>query len=76
MCIPSAEPNIIGDGGTNGTYLGHRRCEHDNLVELAHSLHKLVYAWPLDHVDVVIITLDFHGYREVGLVENLMSVSA
>lgn len=66
----------VCDGGTKTTYLGHRRCEHDDLIELAHSLHKLVYAWPLDHVDVVIVALDFHGYREVGLVENLSSVSA
>lgn len=62
--------------GEKETYLGHRRCEYDNLIQLAHPLHKLVYAWSLDYVDVVIITLDFHRDREVGLVENLPSVSA
>lgn len=58
------------------TYLGNRRCEYDNFVKLTHSLHELVYAGPLNHVDVVVVALNFHGYCEVGLVEYLVSVSA
>jgi hypothetical protein len=52
-------------------YLGHRRCEDHNLVELADSLHELVDAWPLDDIDIMVVALDFYRYREVGLVKDL-----
>lgn len=52
-------------------YLGHRRCEDNNLVELANPLHELVNAWPLDDIDIMVVALDFYRYREVGLVKDL-----
>ena len=56
-------------------YLGHRRCEDHNLVELANSLHELVDAWPLDDIDIMVIALNLYRYREVGLVKDLRTVS-
>jgi hypothetical protein len=55
------------------TYLGDRCGENNHFIEFTHSLHELVHAWPLDDVDVVIVTLNLNGYREIGLVQNLIA---
>ena len=53
------------------TYLGNRRSEDNNFIELAHSLHELIYTWPLDDIHIMVVSFDFNGYCEVGLVEDL-----
>ena len=53
------------------TYLGYRRRKDNNLIKLAHPLHKLVNTRTFYNVYIVVIALDLDGYREVGLVENL-----
>jgi hypothetical protein len=53
------------------TYLGDGSCKDHNLIELANSLHELVDAGSLDHVHIVVVTLNFDGNREVGLMEDL-----
>ncbi len=53
------------------TYLGNRSCENNDFIELTNSLHKLVYSRSLDHIDVVVIALNFHWYREIGLMQDL-----
>lgn len=57
-------------------YLRDGGCEDDNLVELAHPLHELIHSRPLDNIDVVVVALYLHWNREVGLVEDLYSVSS
>ncbi len=52
-------------------YLGHGCCEDNNLVELANSLHELVDTGPFDHINIMVVTLNFHRYCEVGLVQDL-----
>jgi len=51
--------------------LGHRGGKDDNLIELTNSLHELVDSWSLDYIDIMIVALNLHWYREVGLVQNL-----
>lgn len=53
------------------THLRDRRCEHYNLVQLANSLHELIDAWSLYHIDVVVVTLNLDRDGEVGLMQNL-----
>ncbi len=53
------------------TYLGDRRGEYNNFIQLAHSLHKLVDSRSLNDIYVVIVAFNFDRYRKVGLVENL-----
>jgi hypothetical protein len=57
------------------TILGYRCGENDNLVQFAHSLHELVHARPLDNIDVMVLTFNFNGNREIGLVKNLEQIS-
>lgn len=57
------------------TYLGNRCGKHYDLVQLANPLHKLVDAWTLDHVHIVILALDFNRNCKVGLVQYLGIVS-
>jgi len=52
-------------------YLGYGRRKDHNLVQLPDPLHELVDAGAFYHINVVVIALDFHGDREVGLVEYL-----
>jgi hypothetical protein len=52
-------------------YLGYRRREDHDLIELANSLHELIDARPLDDIDIMVVALDFYRYCEVGLVEDL-----
>jgi hypothetical protein len=54
------------------TYLRNRRCKDYNLIEFADSLHELIDAGSLNHVHIVVVTLNFDGNREVGLVKNLV----
>lgn len=67
--------SLVGCGDLATTYLGDRSGEHDHLVEFAHSLHESVYTWPFDHVDVVVLSFNFHGDGKVGLVQGLTVVS-
>jgi hypothetical protein len=53
------------------TYLGYRSREHDYLIQLANPLHKLVDAWALDNVYVVILTLYLDRNSEIGLMQYL-----
>lgn len=50
------------------TYLGNRCGKYHDFIKLTHPLHELINAGPLDHVDIVIVSFNFYGYREVGLV--------
>ena len=52
-------------------YLGDRSSKHNHFIELTNSLHELIHAWSLDHINVVKLALDLDRYREVGLVEYL-----
>ena len=57
-------------------YLGNRCSEYHNLVQLTDALHELIYPWPLDYIDVVVVALNFNGYCEVSLMKDLcISVS-
>lgn len=49
------------------TCLGDGSGEDHNLVQLADPLHELVNARSLDHIDIVILSLDLNRYGEVGL---------
>ena len=57
--------------GCEKTYLGNGCSEYHNLIELADAFHELVHSWSLDHIDVVVVALDFNGYCEVSLVQDL-----
>ena len=59
------------ESGCGKTYLGNGCSEYHNLIELADAFHELVHSWSLDHIDVVVVALDFNGYCEVSLVEDL-----
>jgi hypothetical protein len=56
-------------------YLRNGRREDDNFIQLPDALHELVNARSLNDVDVVVVALDLHGYREIGLVKYLQYVS-
>lgn len=51
----------FGDGGSKDNYF----------VKLAHALHELVHARPLDDVHIVVVALDFHRYRKISLMQYL-----
>ena len=55
-----------GSGDENAD-LGYRGCKNNNLVELPNALHELIDARPFDHINVVILTFDLHGYGEIRL---------
>jgi hypothetical protein len=55
-------------------YLRDGSCKDHNLVQLADPLHKLINARPLDHIDIVVLSLDLYRYGEIGLGQNLYSV--
>jgi hypothetical protein len=50
---------------------GHRCGEHYDLVNLAHAFEKGIHARPFYDVDVVILTFNLNGDREICLVEDL-----
>lgn len=52
-------------------HLGYRSGEYHNLIQFANTLHKLIDARPLDYVHVMVLSLNFYRYCEVGLMENL-----
>jgi len=52
-------------------YFRDRRSKDYNFVQFAHAFHELVDAGSFDHIYIMILTLYFHRYCEVGLVENL-----
>lgn len=52
-------------------YFGNRCSKHDNLIQLADPLHKLIYAWTLDNVYVVVLAFDFDRDGKVGLMQYL-----
>lgn len=54
-----------------GTNLGNRCSEDNNFVQFTHSLHELIDTWPLDNVNIMILTLDLHRDREVCLMQDL-----
>lgn len=56
---------------SESTYLRDRRRENNNLIKLADSPHKLVHAWALDNIDIVVVSFNFNGYRKISLVQNL-----
>ncbi len=49
-------------------YLRHGGCEHNNLIKFTDSFHKLIHTRPLDHIDIMIITLDLNRDCEICLV--------
>jgi hypothetical protein len=53
-------------------YLRDRRCEDNHFVEFANPLHELINARALDHIYVVVVTLNLDWYREICLVEDLL----
>lgn len=53
------------------TYFRNRRGEHNDLVQLADPLHKLVDAGTLDNVYIVVLALDLDRDGEIGLVQYL-----
>lgn len=54
------------------TYLRNGCGENNHLVKLAYPLHELVDSRALDDVDIVVVALDLHWYREIRLVEDLI----
>ena len=46
-------------------HLAQARSEHDNLVYLSHAPQKLIHSRPLQHVEVVPVGLNLHGYDVV-----------
>jgi hypothetical protein len=56
------------------TYLRDGSCKDHNLVQLADALHELINARPLDHIDIVVLSLDLYRYGEIGLSQNLYRV--
>lgn len=55
------------------TYLGDGCRENNHFVQFAHSLHELVDARSLDHVDIVVLALDFDRNGEIRALQNLQS---
>ena len=53
------------------TYFRYRRCENNNFVQLADSLHESVHAGAFDHVDIVILAFNLHRNSKISLMENL-----
>jgi hypothetical protein len=51
---------------------GYGCSEDDNFVNLTDAFQESVDARALDYVDVVILSFDFNGNCEIGLVEDLM----
>ncbi len=57
-------------------YLGNRSGKDDNFIKFAYALHELIHARSLDHVDIMILSLDLDGNSEIRLVQNLYFVLA
>ena len=55
------------------TNLGDRSGKDHNLVKFADALHELIDTGPFDHINIVILTLDFNRYCEVSLMKYLQS---
>lgn len=45
--------------------------EHNDLVQLAHTLEECVDTGSLDDIDIMRLSLNLDGYREVGLMQDL-----
>ena len=58
-------------GRQNQTNLGHGGGKDDDLIQLADPPHKLVDARPLDDIDVVISSFNFHWNCKVCLIQQL-----
>lgn len=50
------------------TYFGDRSCKYHNLIELANALHELIDAWSFDDIYIMILALNLHRYRKIGLI--------
>ena len=53
------------------TVLGYGCGEDNNFVDLADAFQESIDAWALDYVDVVVLSFDFDGNCEIGLVQDL-----
>lgn len=53
------------------TDLRHRGRKHNDFIEFTNSLHELIDTRALDHIDIVIVTLNLDWDREISLVQNL-----
>ena len=53
------------------TYLRDRSSEHNNFIQLANPLHKLIDAGTLDNVYVVVLAFNLDRNGEVGLMQYL-----
>lgn len=53
------------------SHLRHGGCKHNNLVQFANSLHERIDPGSLDHIHIVVLTLNLDWNGEVGLVKNL-----
>lgn len=56
--------------------LGDRRCKHDDLVKLTHSLQERIHAGSFYDVDVMVLTFDLDWDGEICLMQNLRWSSA
>lgn len=53
------------------TVLGNRCGKHHHFIKLANPLHELVHAGPLDHIDVVVLSLDLDWDGEISAFQDL-----
>jgi hypothetical protein len=53
------------------TNLGDTGSKHYHFIKFTNSLHELINARSFYDVDIVILTLNLHGYRKVCLMQNL-----
>jgi hypothetical protein len=67
----TANVSLGGNYELGWTYLGNGCSEHNNFVQLAHSLHKLVDTRTLDNIHVMVLAFNLDGNGEVGLVQDL-----
>ena len=70
--VRTKAPHII----SRITYFGHRSCKHHDLVELANALHELIDARSFDDIYIMILALNLHRDREVGLIQYLRTLES
>jgi hypothetical protein len=46
---------------------GHRRGKDNDFIQLTHPLHESINSRPFDNIHIMILSLDLHGNRHVGL---------
>lgn len=62
---------ILGSNAEKRTDLGNRSSEYDNFVQLTNPFHELVNPGTLDHINIMVLTLNLNGNGEIGTFKNL-----